>query len=181
MAWALICSALAALSVFSFRDQWSWRIDLAWYDTVLSPWHRTASDAIVVVAVDESSLAAHGRWPWPRANIARLFEQVAAGRPRSVAVDLFLTEPDADPAVDARLARAIEALSGSVLATFREDGHGARRFLLPLPPLATAAKALGHVHVEVDPDAVVRSVNILEAHPGPTRLTSRSHSPNVPA
>ncbi len=160
--WALICGTLATLSAFSFRDQWPWRIDLVLYDAALSSWHRTASEDIVVVAIDEASLAAHGRWPWPRTPIARLFEQIAAGKPRGVAIDLILTEPDVDPAVDARLAHAIESLPGSVLATFREDTQGVRRFLMPLPAFAAGAKSLAHVHVEVDPDAVVRSVYLLE-------------------
>lgn len=164
--WVLIGTALAMLSGLSYRDQWPWRIDLALYDAGLSAWQRAPSDDIVIVSIDEPSLSAQGRWPWPRATIAQLFEQIAAGQPKGVAVDLFFTEPDIDPAVDVRLARAIEALPGSVLATFREDARGVRRFLTPLPIFADAAKFLGHVHVEVDPDAVVRSVYLRE---GPLR------------
>lgn len=165
--WVLICATLATLSVLSFRDQWPWRIDLTLYDAGLSAWQRIPSDDIVIVAIDEASLSMQGRWPWSRATIAQLFERIAAGHPRAVAIDLFFTEPDANPAVDVRLARALEALPGSVLATFREDAQGVRRYLLPLPMFASAAKSLAHVHVEVDPDAVVRSVYLREGSSSP--------------
>jgi len=164
--WGLICLVLALGSAWSFRAQWPWRVDLALYDVALSLWQRDAPPDIVIVAIDDASLSAYGRWPWPRPLIAQLFEQVAAGQPRGVAVDLFLTEPDRDREVDRRLTQAIARLPGSVLATFRAETYGVRHFVQPLPQFAAAAGQLGHVHVEVDPDAVVRSVYLLE---GPIR------------
>jgi len=160
--WGLICLILAFGSAWSFRAQWSWRIDLALYDVALTLWQRDVPADTVIVAIDDASLAVHGRWPWPRSRIAQLFEQVAAAQPRGVAVDLFLTEPDGDEQVDRRLAEAISRLPSSVLATFRTESYGVRQFVEPLPQFAAAAGQLGHVHVEVDPDAVVRSVYLLE-------------------
>lgn len=160
--WGLIALALVLFSLWSFREQWTWRMDLAIYDAALSLWQREPPADIVIVAIDDASLAAHGRWPWPRPVIARLLEQVAAGRPAGVGVDLLLTEPDLDPSADARLAAAIARLPRGVLATFQAEWSGERHFVEPLPRFAAAAGQLGHVHVEIDPDAVVRSVYLLE-------------------
>lgn len=53
-----------------------------------------ASAPAVIVAIDEASLAAHGQWPWPRTLMAALIEQVAAGRPAAIGVDVLFAEPD---------------------------------------------------------------------------------------
>lgn len=164
--WMLIVLVLAAACTWAYREQVLWRLDLALYDVSMSLWQRPPADDVAIVAIDDASLAAHGRWPWSRVSIARLIEQVAAAGPRGVALDLFFTEPDSDPRVDARLAAAIGGLPVSVLATFRGESSGIRSFVPPLPAIASSASRLGHVHVEVDPDAVVRSVYLLE---GPER------------
>ncbi len=52
------------------------------------------SRAVVVVDIDEASLAARGQWPWPRYRLARLLEAVAQGGARSIALDVVLAEPD---------------------------------------------------------------------------------------
>lgn len=58
----------------------------------------------IVVDIDESSLATIGSWPWPRARVAELLENLlGAYGARSVALDLVLPEP-ADQLGDTRLA-----------------------------------------------------------------------------
>lgn len=54
-----------------------------------------ADPQVVVVDIDEQALAAHGRWPWPRGQLARLVDAaVAQGGARLVGLDLVLAQPD---------------------------------------------------------------------------------------
>lgn len=58
----------------------------------------------IVVDIDESSLAAIGSWPWPRARVAELLENLLGTYgARGVALDMVLPEP-ADQQGDMRLA-----------------------------------------------------------------------------
>ena len=92
---------------------------LTWLDRYqeLSPRVRRSAPA-VIVAIDETSLARFGQWPWPRNLVARLFDGIAAARPAAIGVDLLFPEPDrlspewlagsisdADPRLAERLAR----------------------------------------------------------------------------
>lgn len=52
------------------------------------------SEQVVVVAVDERSLALHGQWPWPRDRVADLVERIASGKPHVIGMDIFFPEPD---------------------------------------------------------------------------------------
>lgn len=79
------------------------RLDDAIYDARLRmTMPRTAEPRIVIVDVDEKSLAEVGRWPWPRHQVARLvdtlFEQqhIAA-----LGFDTVFAEPDASPDLEA--------------------------------------------------------------------------------
>lgn len=59
---------------------------------------------MALIDIDETSLAKLGPWPWPRARIADLIEQLIGTYGASgVALDLFFSEP-ADAAGDTRLA-----------------------------------------------------------------------------
>jgi len=63
-----------------------------------------AERRIVVVDIDEASLATAGTWPWPRARVAALLESLLSDYgARGVALDMVLPEP-ADANGDARLA-----------------------------------------------------------------------------
>jgi serine phosphatase RsbU (regulator of sigma subunit)/CHASE2 domain-containing sensor protein len=48
-----------------------------------------------IVAIDERSLAAVGRWPWPRSRLAELVAKAAAHGARAIGVDVVLPETDA--------------------------------------------------------------------------------------
>jgi CHASE2 domain-containing sensor protein/signal transduction histidine kinase len=120
--------------------------------------HRAVSDDVVIIAIDDKSLAALGRWPWSRAVHAALLQQVSAQQPRAIGVDLFLTEPTTGWE-DSLLAQAITHSPMLTLPVMVAHDSGNRGHVLsPIPALADAAHGLGHVHIQVDPDGMVRSV-----------------------
>ena len=91
---AVLVLALAALHLFADTPVQSW-LRNSWFDAcqVLMPRQR-ASAPVVIVEVDETSLAQHGQWPWPRTLIARLFDRLADLQPLAVGVDVIFAEPD---------------------------------------------------------------------------------------
>jgi len=52
------------------------------------------SSHVVIVAIDDPSLARHGQWPWPRTLLARLLESIADAGAAAVGVDIVMAEPD---------------------------------------------------------------------------------------
>lgn len=136
------------------------RLDLVVYD-LMTPRVDTATRSLVV-AVDEASLAALGRWPWPRDVQARLLERLQAAHVSGVGYAVLFSEPSADPRQETHFAQALRALPSAALAVApvaRPQAAGAMGAsvaeLRPLDVLADAAR-LGHVDMEVDADGAVR-------------------------
>lgn len=149
--------ATAAVGLLLGTLSLTWRLDQSLYDGTLSLWNRPVADDIVIVAIDDASLAQIGRWPWPRAVHATLLEQLAPARPRAIALDLLLSEPDPDPRADALLAAAMLRAAPVVLpAYFYALPTQGLRPLAPVPPLAAAAARIAHMDAEADADGVLR-------------------------
>jgi adenylate cyclase len=55
---------------------------------------RPADDGVVIVAVDEKSLARVGRWPWPRSRMADLVRRLSDGGAKAIGLDILLSEPE---------------------------------------------------------------------------------------
>ena len=150
---ALLLAALAAGAAWS---GWTWRLDRVVYDLGLVLWQRGAPPGIVIVAIDDASVDAIGRWPWPRNVHATALQRIAVARPRAVALDPVLSEPAPDPAHDRLLADALRAAAPVVLpVAWRADGLRSLSPLLPVAPLREAA-SLGVVEAPVDEDGVLR-------------------------
>jgi CHASE2 domain-containing sensor protein/nitrogen-specific signal transduction histidine kinase len=75
--------------------------------------------AVLIVDIDDASLARYGQWPWPRNLMARLVEALAAADAAVLGMDVLFAEPDrmgaqglADmlPAADAATRQALAAL-----------------------------------------------------------------------
>jgi adenylate cyclase len=76
-------------------------LDQRMYDVLLGfAHHRTTSGRVVVVDVDERSLARFGRWPWPRSTLAGLLEAIHAQGAASIGLDMMFPESDRTPAAD---------------------------------------------------------------------------------
>lgn len=67
------------------------------YDWGVRASSRPASDKIVVIAVDESSIRNIGRWPWSRDIHAKMAETLAGANAKVVANLVFFSEPQVDP------------------------------------------------------------------------------------
>jgi CHASE2 domain-containing sensor protein len=157
--WGLLLFAAATALLGAFNGLG--RLDAVVADRLLAWSGRPAPADVVIVGIDDASLATLGRWPWPRAVHARLLDRLSAASPRAVGLDLMLSEPD--PAGDAALAEAMRR-QGHVVLPVRMAPlqSGAAMVSLPVPPLAAAAAGLGHLHVELDADGVARSIFLQE-------------------
>ncbi len=139
------------------------RVSYLVQDTSLRLAARPASPDIVIVAIDDRSISAIGQWPWPRALHAELIQQISAQSPRAIGLDiLFLERQAGHPEYDDLLAQAMRASGRVVLPVERTSQGSGDVGGLPIAPLARSADQIGHVHVQVDPDGLARSVYLRE-------------------
>lgn len=112
-----------------------------------------ADKGIVLVAVDEASLAAFGRWPWPRDRFGYIVKYLREAGARAVVFDILFLEPDEnDPEFDAVFAEEVRA-AGNVFFPFLLQTDGMK---LPIAPLAKAARGLGYINLTPDQDGTTR-------------------------
>jgi CHASE2 domain-containing sensor protein len=158
--WTLLTAFLVALAGLSSWQGWLWRADQMLYDTSLSFISRPVPDDILIVAIDEQSLARIGRWPWRRAIHATLVEKLTQAEAASVGLDIILTEADAaDPGGDRVLAEAIQRNGRVVLPVVpRSLAPGLLVEGLPIETFRQNAAALGHIEIPLDADGIARGV-----------------------
>ncbi len=162
--WALLGLSLLALVAWLSTPGSLARVNHLVQDTGLRLVSRPAQPGIVVIAVDDRSIAAIGRWPWRRALHAQLIQTVSRQEPLAIGMDVLFNEEDLDyPEDDALLADAMARSGRVVLPVMQRQGlQGGSAADLPLPALVRAAAQLGHVHVAPDTDGVVRSLYLSE-------------------
>ena len=144
-----------------------------------------ADKDLVLVAVDEASLAAFGRWPWPRDRFGYVVHYLHAAGAKAIVFDILFLEPDAnDQEFDAVLAEEVRAAENVFFpfllqhdpppalsaplptkATIPVDSQPERLanssnpyqgMKLPIPSLTEAARGLGHITLTPDPDGTMR-------------------------
>jgi PAS domain S-box-containing protein len=119
-------------------------------------------EEIAIVAIDEPSMARFGRFPWSRQVIARTIDELAAAKPKVIALDVLFTDPTTQEDDD-NLARSIGRAGNVVVAAQLIDSpvHGGpSRWLPPLPAIERAAASVGHVNVQTELDGIVRQVAV---------------------
>lgn len=157
--WRWLLAFVLALGALLLHQGWLARVNNTFYDAALALYARPLTDNIVVIAVDEPSLAQVGRWPWRREVHARLLDRLTEAGAATVGLDLILSEPDTlHPEDDAALVQALRRNAHVVLPVFTEWRHGHLKETRPLPALADAAAFLGHIQSDPDADGVMRRV-----------------------
>ncbi|MGH9845871.1 MAG: CHASE2 domain-containing protein, partial [Blastocatellia bacterium] len=167
-AWAVAILAISALVGMSV----AWRapgLDLYARDRLMRARGRLAPpDDIVILAIDEASIARFGRFPWPRALMAGALDRVAAAHPKAIALDVLYTEPAAQAGKDddRRLAEAIARAGNVAVAaqlTAVAGGERSAEWLRPLPAIEAAAAGVGHVNVLTKSDGAARGLSLRAA------------------
>ena len=49
---------------------------------------------IVIVTIDDASIAQVGRWPWPRTRLAAMVDKLAAAKAKVIGLNVFFSEPE---------------------------------------------------------------------------------------
>lgn len=161
--WLALSLALLALVAWWSTGGALRRLDHLVNDLAMRARALPASGDIVLIAIDDKSIEAIGRWPWRRALHAQTLAQISAQQPRAVALDVLFGEPDADyPGDDLLLAQALRSAARVVLPVAQRGSLASSGVDAPLPLLRSAAAQLGHVQVAVDEDGVVRRLFALE-------------------
>lgn len=156
--WLVIALLASAAVVLALQWRGTASFDNLFYDQLSGLSRPKADPNILIVSIDDSSLSAIGQWPWPRSNHAALIDKLQAAKPRSILLDVLLSESSADDG-DAALAASMETGPPVYIPLhFVSPGSNGAAFdtVPPAPVIGAAAAGVGHVNVEFDGDGVVR-------------------------
>ncbi|MCR4278520.1 MAG: adenylate/guanylate cyclase domain-containing protein [bacterium] len=164
----IVGMATAVLFAFGVFVSWSERAT----DRFFLP--ETPDPSILIVAIDDASIAQIGRWPWARSVHADLISKLSSAK--VIAYDVTFAEPS-DPVDDAQLESAIEHAGNVVLPIeLRLRAEKSRMIFYPsesvraLPELSAAALQIGHTNTPPDDDGVVRRIPLLTVGPDGTEI-----------
>lgn len=175
--WSLVVVAVAAALAFSGLGA------LDWVDRQVHDWltrqipQRPPQPGIILVDIDERSLAEIGPWPWPRPVVAQLIQALRHRGARLQVWDMFFSEPaSGDEALAKVLADAQDVVFGQVLVLDAKVQNPPRLGKLqslpgqaPIPCIPESAVrgyfgvaeslkpfGVGHVSTTPDTDGVLR-------------------------
>ncbi len=158
-----IAAVAAALVVTSFTGGLFQGLEYFLEDLLFTA--RPVADDIVIVAIDDASLADIGQWPWPRRVFADVLEKLAAHPPVAVGLDVMFAEPSRlGAADDDALRRALAGIpypvvlpvEGRNISLQKNRPAAADTILAPLALFAGPRVSRAHVNVIEDRDGVVR-------------------------
>lgn len=167
--WAIALLVLALTAGITWSRATS-RIDDAIYDLVVELRAAPPSDRILLVTIDDASLAAVGQWPWRRSVHGEAIRMLAAAKPAAIAYDVLFTEPGRSAGEDDELGEALRQARVVLPVLFDAPGANGHPFetVLPVPPVASAAAGLGQVALPQEADGTARA-GLLEVHDGTRR------------
>ena len=127
-------------------------------------------ERIIIVAIDDFSFNWTGyQWPWPRAYLAEIVTWLNNAGAQVIGLDVFLFEADPDPEGDAALTNALAQSSTSVNVIQKyTDQQNVISLRLPLSGYRDVLDGLGITPVQLDNDAIARSVLAYDNYLGQT-------------
>ena len=104
----------------------------------------TQTSEVLVIDVDEASLAQYGQWPWPRTIIAKLIAALFKANVRAVGLDIIFAEPDRTS--PGRLAKNLAGLNKQTREHLQEfpDNDATLATILTQTQVVVSQSALAH-------------------------------------
>ncbi|MPS49351.1 MAG: CHASE2 domain-containing protein [Methylobacillus sp.] len=156
--WLLISGIVLALVAILSHQRTFIIADNLIHDAIIASQQHPLTGRVIIVAIDDDSITTLGRWPWRRSLHAELVNRISEQQPAAIGLDILFSEADLQhPEDDRLLAQAIRQ-SGVITLPVVFNQMGQIPYVqVPAPMLAQEAASLGHVHIKVDDDGVVRS------------------------
>ena len=129
---------------------------------------------VVIVEIDDRSIAEIGRWPWSRRILGQFLDRITAGKPKVIGLDLLFTEPQSSPLETEK--GTIEAALAPLLHDL--DPGAKRRFDEALSRLSQANNPDIQLGEAIRKDRPVIVTFSLDLQPG---ATARFPPPALPA
>src|SRR5512136_2266811 len=87
---------LTVLTITAFYFEWvpTKYLEYKVYDAISNLKEKTSDSPIVIVAVDDDSIANMGRWPWPRSYMARMVDFLNRCEARIIGINIDYSEKD---------------------------------------------------------------------------------------
>ena len=125
---------------------------------------------VALVAIDDASFTQNGlQWPWPRDYLAKIIDNISAGHPKVIAMDILFyeaTTADKDQALADAISRAGNVVLVNDISTEVRSGVTIRQLNRPIPVIDQAVAALGLTNFPRDPDGEVRRLLAFQSHNG---------------
>ncbi|MCH4152059.1 MAG: CHASE2 and HATPase_c domain-containing protein [Sphingobium sp.] len=115
---------------------------------------------ILIIGIDNDSLAQIGRWPWPRERHAELVSRLKAAGVRTILYDVLFIEPTASDATVAKAIAGTPPVYLPILFDIPGPNGAPYKILKPNTTIARAATGLGIVNLEMDNDGRARRIEI---------------------
>lgn len=129
--------------------------------------HRAPPVDVVIVAIDDETVARAGHYPIDREHLARLVEEIRKAGARALAIDILLVE-SSETSGDQALVDALEALPTVIAAAGHFEGKSSTASFVPvvtdqLRPASefATASAVGLVNVATDSGGTPRHTPLL--------------------
>ncbi len=118
-------------------------LERRFYDFGVTSAQRTPSDRVAIIAIDDASIAAIGRWPWPRDVHARLIDRLAEGKAKVIGHTALFLEPQTDRGLD--YIRQIKAVVEQAPADTDASGEQKARITAVIAQAETALDTDGQL------------------------------------
>jgi len=114
-------------------------------------------DNIVIIGIDDKSIEAIGRWPWPREKFSQLLKKL--NESKVIGIDISFCEPS-DPMNDSLLIDTILSMKSKVVLPIEcyIGPDGKKNFRYPFYPLNQSIEK-GYVNLITDSDGITRAIN----------------------
>ena len=157
--WIALFALALALAATLIATRLTQPLDALIHDAIVRATPRTPDPRILIVGIDDGSIASVGRWPWPRRVHADIIDRLSAGTPAVIAYDVLFVDPSPDDALlQAAVTRARSVVLPLILSTPGDNGATFR----VTPPVVRTGNADGHVVARTDPDGSFRRIVTIE-------------------
>lgn len=133
------------------------------YDQVQSFFPATATNEIVIVAIDDRTINELGGWPISRLNYAKLLKDLidTDNQPKAIGFDiLFFDESQDDSLFIEQIAKHRVILPFEILSA-PTPANSVPQVHKPYQKIASAAADFGHIEVTFDSDGLVRQSHLI--------------------